>query len=512
LAEIASAVDAHERPELVWPVLLTRLAMSSRALRDVGYVVDRKFDPASGRWVPVDLPPMARGRYTVTGKAEWADGEVRRPVKLIEPGKPGPWRASDELPPTVLTVVPNGSSVHNLSEVDRLAQWLAEAAVERESDGSPLPVAHIAGQGPVAIATRNRLIAETTARLALLSAPGVPLIDANELVPEPSSVDDSETVAVTVILPEEPVLSAVHPPSGITPTPAHPAPSDLPPAGQHAGPDGSHSVDTAAADSAAVDTAGIAEALAGHRTRPDAVEALIGEITKALAVNRANPEVYQQALTALDLYGVVDTLLGRDVDPRLSAGALFDVVDRAVTDSADPIEYAGKIADRLDVLEGQGLIDSILRGPGDLGDRRQVLYGQLDGREVLAGNGPSPAEDPVVRLYAKAMTLLDKTGVAGSLPGDVFAEAARGIAQGWDGDEIGRTGTFEQRAEVTVGLLRRFHRRLTVVNIGWLARWRVAEAVRRYVAMEKAAMAELDADKAELDTMSKAEGVTKSDG
>jgi hypothetical protein len=113
-----------------------------------------------------------------------------------------------------------------------------------------------------------------------------------------------------------------------------------------------------------------------------------------------------------------------------------------------------------------------------------------------------------VRLFAEAMTLLDRTGVAGLLPGKVFAEAARGIAHGWDGDEIGRSGTFEQRAEVTVGLLRRFRRRLTVVNIGW----RVAEAVGRYVAMEKVAMAELDVDIAELDTMGKAEGVTKSDG
>jgi hypothetical protein len=132
--------------------------------------------------------------------------------------------------------------------------------------------------------------------------------------------------------------------------------------------------------------------------------------------------------------------------------------------------------------------------------------------ELVAGNGPRPAENPVVRLFAKAMTLLDKTGVAASLPGNVFAEAVRGIARGWDGDEIGRTGTFEQRAEVTVGLLRRFRRRLNFVNIGWLATWRVAEAVRRYEAMETVAMAELDADIAELDAIGKAEGVTKSDG
>jgi hypothetical protein len=58
----------------------------------------------------------------------------------------------------------------------------------------------------------------------------------------------------------------------------------------------------------------------------------------------------------------------------------FDVLDRAVTDSADPVEYAGKIADRMDALEGEGLIDGILRGPGDLGDRRRVLSGQLAGR------------------------------------------------------------------------------------------------------------------------------------
>jgi hypothetical protein len=61
----------------------------------------------------------------------------------------------------VLTVVPNVSLVHDLSEVDRLARWLAEAAVERESDGVPLS-------------------AETTAQLALLSAPGVLPIDENE--------------------------------------------------------------------------------------------------------------------------------------------------------------------------------------------------------------------------------------------------------------------------------------------------------------------------------------------
>jgi hypothetical protein len=74
------------------------------------------------------------------------------------------------------------------------------------------------------------------------------------------------------------------------------------------------------AETAAVDTAGI---------------------TMALAVNRADPEVYQQGLTALDLYGVVDTVLGREVDPQLSVGALFDVVDRAVTDSARAASATG---------------------------------------------------------------------------------------------------------------------------------------------------------------------------
>jgi hypothetical protein len=618
---------------------------------------------------------------------------------------------AEEVAPPVLTVVPNGSSVHNVSEVDSLARWLAEAAVERESDGVPLPVARVSGRGPVAVATRNRLYAETTEQLALLSGPRVPPIDANELIPEPSSVDGPQTVTVTVILPHQvPVLSDVHPPSGLTPTPA---PADSRPARLDTLPEVVHSAETAA-----VDTAGLAEALAGHRTRPKAVEVLIGEITKALAVNRADPEAYQQALTALDLHGVVDAFLAKDVDPRLSAGVLFDVVDRGVTNSADPIEYAAKIADKMDVLEGQGLIDGILRGPGDLGDRRRVLSGRLAGREgqdyldnrrfrstdadrelfragysgygrsadlmrraveegvirrpagaeedlvsvaalanpeffepldaalrsgdqavlrryesqirvitsgmnrlptyqggvtriiglpnaaaaqaaaaryepgtvvrengftiasiaqdlpgqirflinsrsgrevwrvsgtgegevvfppgtrfkvvfrdargdrwfigldeqvtephgeaeLVAGTGPRPPENPAVRLFAKAMTLLDKTGVAGLLPGNVFAEAVRGIAQGWDGDDIGRTGTFEQRAEVTVGLLRRFRRRLTVVNLEWLATARVAEAVRRYVAMEKVAMAELDVDIAELDAMSKAEGVNKSDG
>lgn len=472
-------------------------------------------------------------------------------------------------------------------------------------------------------------------------------------------------------------------------------------------------------DVASVDPAAVAEIFEEYRTRPAAIEVLTSEITRALATNGASLDGYRQALTALDLYGVVGTFLSKDVDPRLSAGALFDVLDRAATDTANSIEYAGKIADKMDELEAQGLIDTIFHGPGEFADRRRVLSGHLDGRqrqdtvdsprlrsseadraqfrsgysdygrgadlvrraveedliqgpvsaeedlvsvaasarpeflgpinaalrsgdeaavgqyeplirlitsgmnrlpvyqggitrtidlpdtaaaqvaaaryepgtvvqeqeftsasiahnqpgqirflinsgsgrevwrvsgtgagevafppgtrfkvvfreaqgdrwligldeqvteppgkaEVVAGNGPRPVGNPLVWLSAKAMALLDKAGLAGSLAGDVFAEAIRGIAQGWDGDEIGRNGTFEQRAEVTMAVLRVFRRRrLTVVNLGWLARWRVAAAVRGYVAMEKEAMAELDAEIAELDEMGKAEGVIKSDG
>jgi hypothetical protein len=168
----------------------------------------------------------------------------------------------EEVAPAVLMVVANGSSVRNVSEVDRVARWLAEAAVERESDGVPLPVARVVGRGPVAVATRDRLYAETTAWLGLLSAPGVPPIDANALVPEPSSVDGPETVTVTVILPQAPVLAALPAPFEVTPT-AAPAPDAPAPAGEYGVREVVHSAETAA-----VDTAGIADALGGSAIGP----------------------------------------------------------------------------------------------------------------------------------------------------------------------------------------------------------------------------------------------------
>jgi hypothetical protein len=123
--------------------------------------------------------------------------------------------------------------------------------------------------------------------------------------------------------------------------------------------------------------AGIAQALGGRRAQDPAAQVLLSEIATAVAVDPASSATFGNALTALDMYGVVDTYLGKQADPALVGGALFDVLEHTATDPADPVKVAAEVAEAVDVLENHGVIDRALSAPGDRAERRWELSGRL---------------------------------------------------------------------------------------------------------------------------------------
>ncbi|SEP53028.1 Glycosyltransferase sugar-binding region containing DXD motif-containing protein [Amycolatopsis saalfeldensis] len=215
LTAAAADVARHERPDLVWSAALELATMSETVTGDTRYIIDRRLDPATGRWSPVELPEAARERFTVTGKAIWQDGAVYRPVRLH--AEPGRLRDRDEQPPAPLP----------LTDERAVARWIAESIVERMADGLAAP--RVAVSGPAEV--RDRLVARIQADLAALTPAGVTPTAAAELVtvapgndavatislplkPSPATLSPAET-AVAVGLEEEFTLLQLH---GVTDT------------------------------------------------------------------------------------------------------------------------------------------------------------------------------------------------------------------------------------------------------------------------------------------------------
>lgn len=187
LTAVAEDVARHERPELVWTAVLELATASKTISGGTTHVVDRRLDPATGRWAQVELPEAARERFTVTGKATWRDGAVYRPVRLhAEPGRlrdldeppPGPWPRTDE---------------------PALARWVAESTVERMADGLPAPRVAVSG-------SPDRLVALIQAELTAVGATGVA---AAELV----TVAPGDEGVATISLPLTPPPATLSPAS-----------------------------------------------------------------------------------------------------------------------------------------------------------------------------------------------------------------------------------------------------------------------------------------------------------
>ncbi|MBB4687605.1 glycosyltransferase [Amycolatopsis jiangsuensis] len=118
LTEVRDLVSRHERPDVIWSAALTRLA--ARPDVAVHTVVEAGRDPEIGKWTRAELPPMARGLYTVTGKGTWTGTELSRPVRLNPAWSTGPARAG---------AFPGRPD----------ARYYAETLVEHHLDRSPLP-------------------------------------------------------------------------------------------------------------------------------------------------------------------------------------------------------------------------------------------------------------------------------------------------------------------------------------------------------------------------------------
>ncbi|WP_328456859.1 hypothetical protein [Amycolatopsis sp. NBC_00438] len=136
LDSVADDVEAHADPGLVWTSVLAQVS----AFPGVTHVVDRRFDPVSGKWQPVG--PSIRDFFPGVGKGEWRDGLVYRPLGPVV-----------SLPDT--------------------AGSLAESIVERVRDGLPAPV------------VPEVLAADVQAELLALTPPGA----------APFVVDDSASPA-----------------------------------------------------------------------------------------------------------------------------------------------------------------------------------------------------------------------------------------------------------------------------------------------------------------------------
>ncbi|WP_328605144.1 hypothetical protein OG943_34695 [Amycolatopsis sp. NBC_00345] len=216
LTAVAADVARHERPDLVWSAALELATTSKTITSGTRYVIDRRLDPATGRWSPVELPEAARERFTVTGKAVWHEGAVYRPVRLH--AEPGRLRDLDERPPAPLPLTDERAEA-------TVARWVAESTVERMADGLPAPCVAVSGTAEV----RDRLVARIQADLAALSPAGVtaaaelvtvsPGDDAVAtislpLTPSPATLSPAET-AVAVGVAEEYTLLQLH---GVTDT------------------------------------------------------------------------------------------------------------------------------------------------------------------------------------------------------------------------------------------------------------------------------------------------------
>jgi hypothetical protein len=194
LAAAAADVARHERPDLIWSAALELATTSETVTRDTQYVIDRRLDPATGRWSAVELPEAARERFTVTGKAIWQNGEVRRPVRLH--AEPGRLRDRDEQPPAP-------SPLTDERAESAVARWVAESTVERMADGLAAP--RVAVSGPAEV--RDRLVARIQADLAALTPAGVTPTAAAELV----TVAPGDEAVATISLPLTPSPATLSP-------------------------------------------------------------------------------------------------------------------------------------------------------------------------------------------------------------------------------------------------------------------------------------------------------------
>ncbi|UOZ03260.1 hypothetical protein [Amycolatopsis sp. WQ 127309] len=126
LDSVADAVESHENPGLLWTSVLAQVATSPE-FAAVTHVVDRRFDPASGKWRPVG--PSIPDFFPGVGKGEWRDGLVYRPL------------------------VPGASVVDT-------PRSIAESIVERLGDGLPAPV------------VPDELMADVQSELIAVTPPG----------------------------------------------------------------------------------------------------------------------------------------------------------------------------------------------------------------------------------------------------------------------------------------------------------------------------------------------------
>jgi hypothetical protein len=133
----------------------------------------------------------------VTGKGDWNHdtGQVSRPVSLSRPGDDAPRvRLDGFTPPLVDIPIEDGTfdidNAQMAAQLDRLIDWLAEAAVELDSDAIPPPsIALISsksivdsGQSSVELSRKHMLERLRGTLTGLESANRVGLIDTDSIV------------------------------------------------------------------------------------------------------------------------------------------------------------------------------------------------------------------------------------------------------------------------------------------------------------------------------------------
>ncbi|QRP46405.1 hypothetical protein [Amycolatopsis sp. FDAARGOS 1241] len=172
LIDVQDLVARHERPDVIYSAVLTRLAERGVAVHTV---VDTRRDPGTGVWTRV---PVARGVITVTGKGTWHDGELSRPARLNPARSAGPAREP---------LRPRADAAH-----------YAETVAEHHLDGEPAPRVTVPGDHV------DRFTADVTRHLAHLGFGDLPFdVHADhtrltgELVGEPGVTVDFATSAVT---------------------------------------------------------------------------------------------------------------------------------------------------------------------------------------------------------------------------------------------------------------------------------------------------------------------------